>query len=294
MLSLEQKKSLFGQLDVLKAEIDGLRKELLKADKEKESFFDEKKTYSDDIRKSIGILKDSRSIRDTLTKHVKADKEERGRLNRQIKEKSSELNALRDERKDFLKKLGVRHEPSRIRREIEIMEFKLETEPVSFEKETEARGRIRAMKALLQKTKAAEDAAGHIKEMSAELHGIRSKAQETHNRIQKNADISQEKHKVFIEASKKLDETRPKEDDMLKKFISAKKRFMELNQQLNDKLQAMARIRAELDNDRVQTRKMIEESEAAEIKRLEMNVELKLKQRKKITTEDLLVFQNRK
>lgn len=291
MLAPEQKKALVAKLNELKKAIHSLRNELNAVDQEKETLFDQKEKYAAEIQQKVSLLRKSRDIRNTLTKQVKTDKEERSRLREEVREGISRFKELRKKKAEILKKLGLEKDPSKIQLEIEQLEFKFETQPMAFDKETQLRKKIREMKKQIEEARVTQSIQEDMQKTIYQLDEKRKKAEIAHQRIQDNARLSQQKHEQILALSKMLDEIRPKEEETFKKFLEAKKKFNGINTALKEKLIELSGIRQEMEKHRMETKRFFEEREEAELKKLETAVEEKIRKGKKITTEDLLVFQ---
>src|SRR3989344_8057156 len=124
---------LVKELNQHKLEVSKLRNELNAIDKEKESWFENKREKSKQIKELINKIKDNKSKRDALTSEVKELKPKRDSINKVASPKSAELAKLRKEKESV--KSAVREPPSSIKREMEKLEFMIETEAISFSKE---------------------------------------------------------------------------------------------------------------------------------------------------------------
>jgi len=89
-----------------------------------------------------------------------------------------------------------------------------------------------------------------------------------------------------------IDELKKKEEDAFKQFIEYKKKFNEVSDKLKEKLAPIGKMKEEIDkvNETVKDKRESTKRELLNSKGRE--VEEKLKKGMKLTTEDLLVFQN--
>ncbi len=85
-----------------------------------------------------------------------------------------------------------------------------------------------------------------------------------------------------------------KEKSAFEKFMEFKKKFNEVNEQLKNRLPEMNKLKEEADKYNLESKKKKKEKEEQFLKSKEDIVKEKIKTGKKLTTEDLLVFQNQK
>src|SRR3989338_7377001 len=135
MLSEEEKKKALQEVKDLKAEITKIRSELNDLDAQKESWFEKKKRISKDIVALITEITEFKKKRDELTNQVKELKKERDAKNTVVKEISTQMKKLDSDKEEFSKKHKLDFDPMKIKAQIEMLERKIETEGVSFNKE---------------------------------------------------------------------------------------------------------------------------------------------------------------
>ncbi len=306
--SRQSKKELFASLDRLRREINSLRGALNRADSEKESWYGKKEELYSSIGKKIEHIKESRKKRDGLTKEVKELKEKRAAFNDELKKKIAELVKLKDEAKNLTKiqenrrfsghrKCSAFPRESRIKgpflikKDIDAMESKLETEVMSFEKEKELSKKIKALKKSMEDASVIIGLIGNIKKLNSEVSAARKNNDEIHNKIQKLARESQDIHENILKGSREIDELEIKEEEAFKNFSESKKKFNDANRALKENLIMMGAIREFINKFKLEEFKKRKLKESMLIRTREQEVEEKIKSRKKLTTEDFLAFQ---
>ncbi len=313
--SRQSKKELFASLDKLREGINSSRGALNRADSEKELWYSKKEEFYSAIGKKIEHIKEGRKKRDGLTREVKELKEKRTAFNDELKKKIAALVKLNDEAKNLTKIQENRRfsghrkssafpresrikGPSQIKKDIDAMESKLETEVMPFEKEKELSKKIKALKKSLGEASALMEVIGSIKKLNSEISAARKNNDEIHRKIQNLARESQDIHETIIRGSKEIDELKAKEEEAFKNFSESKKRFNAANHDLKNKLGRMNYIRGAIDKFKLEEdekRKLENEKiklkEVLIIKTKEQEIEEKIKSRKKLTTEDFLAFQ---
>lgn len=286
----EAKKELFDELEKLRNGINIYNKELNKINGEKESWFGKKEESYNTIRKKIKSMNEGRDKRDSLTKKVKELKEKRNKLNEETKKNISELVELRNEAKDVTKNLKIK-DPKILQGHIDKIEVSLETEAMSFEKEKGMSKRLKLLKKSLGEASEIIDVRNRIKKLNLEIDKSRKNTLDAHDEMQKLAGQSQELHEDIIKNSKEVDELKSKEKECFKKFSDYKRIFNDINNKLKGKLAMMKGIREKINKFELEEDEKRRLEETTLIKGKEREMEEKIKEGKKLTTDDFLAFQ---
>ena len=283
-------RELVEQLNKQRVEVSKLRDILNNLDKEKESWFRKKQEASVNIREAIKKIKASKAKRDSLTREVKELKPKRDLINKEIVSKSSELEKLRKE-KSKLNSPGIGNSPSKIKHQMERLEFRIETETPSFEQEKELMKKIKELKKLYDASSDALDVNKKWRESSDVMIRMRKEANGLHKTIQEKASQSQLLHEEIIKISGEIDRMNVNEQDAFGKFSDFKQRFNKINAQLKEKLNQMNDVQSQLDKIHYNKREKRKHEQELFLKSKEDAVNEKIKRGEKLTTEDLLVFQ---
>lgn len=291
MLSEEEKAKLSTELEGKRKEIREIKDKLNDLNRKKEEWFHKK----EEVRKKISVLisdvKSSKSERDQFTQTVKLSKTERDVLNKDIKEKSAQLEALMKEREQLEKKYNIQKSPGRVHDEIHKLEKKIETEVMSFEKEKKLMVEIKKLKKQREESGAVNDIWNRIKSLSKDIRDMRRKARTSHQKVQDFAKNSQQKHEALKSTSGEIDTLRKEEEEAFKKFVEFKKEFTEQNNLLKEKLNSIGELSKQLGKDVTELKQVEEQKKKQTLSSMKREVEEKLKTKKKLTTEDLLIMQ---
>jgi uncharacterized coiled-coil DUF342 family protein len=172
------------------------------------------------------------------------------------------------------------------------MEYKVETEAMSFEKEKELMKKIKELKKKSGEVKALYDIAQEINKDSKELDTLKTSSDTIHQKIQSRATNAQEKHEEFITILKGLEELKQKKSGWLEKFLKLKVKFTGTNAALKEKLAVMNELNSKYREHVQGKKKKKEEIIKEKLKSKEEIVLNKIKTGGKLTTEDLLVMQS--
>lgn len=282
------------KIDELRDEVKRLREELNSLDNLKEHLFQEKNKIGKEISELIKEVKEKKNKRDSLTKQVKETKEKRKKLDDEIFIKIKAVKELNKEKKKIVEKYNIKGDPSKIHSEIERLELKIQTEPMSFDKEKKIMDAIKKLKKQKENAEEVSNVWSKINIISKEIDELDKQRNDLHEKIQNWANESQKNHEAMIEISKKIDSLKISEKEKFDRFLKEKERFTEVNSLLKEKLQKLAELQGTFDQEK---KKRIEEKKKREqdfIESKEKEIEEKMKKKEKITTEDLLFFQKEK
>jgi len=282
------------EISSIKSEITTLRDELSKINEEKKKWSSQQKEVYKTISSQLQTIKDHKRLRDSVTHSVRRFKHERDKLNKLIGQKVTEIKKLKDERIQLQKIHHITEDPIKIRKEIEGMDRRIETEAMSFDKEKQLMKLIKQKQKQLSSANVVLEVSKKISVMSKEIDKLKKIAKEKHELIQEKAAESQKHHEALLEAGKELDDKKGDKGEGTNSAFNFQKDVQEVEHKLESKI-----IHLKTLNDQIRKKKqakVAEKKQAMEkiLKEKEMDVEEKIKKRKKLTTEDLLIFQRDK
>jgi len=187
-------------------------------------------------------------------------------------------------------KLGI-GDPFEIKKEIKKLEYKMETEVRSFDKEKEIMKVIKGLKKKYDEAKEVNEVHGRIDQLSREIDESKKNADEVHKRVQNDAKTSQEHHEHLIKLSKEIDEFKKQEEEVFKKIDVFRKEYEEVNEKLKLKLGRILEVRQKLEENNVQLKEDKRKSDHDILRHKDMELQEKLRTKRKLTTEDLLILQ---
>ena len=278
-------------MNTLKGEIVQLRSQLTVLNRQKENLFSSRHQVSVEIRKHIGEIKQEKHQRDSLTQEVKLSKTEREAVNKKIKDLVAELTKLHDEKQALIIKLKLQEDPSEIRLQMKKLEHLIETGGISFEKEKEFMTRIKKMKKKYDEAKEITVFDDKARTIKKELDTLRSLSDSAHHSVQETAQKSQKFHEEMMSVSKEIDSFRKKEDELTKQYEAIKAQMAPLGEELDRKNMEIDKIRETLQQNNVELRVDQQKSHHDILRQKEAVLNDKMKNKKTLTTEDILVFQ---
>lgn len=290
----DERKELLENLKVLKKEISDLRLNLNSLNEQKEIWFKKREEFTPKLSSLINNLKGIKSEKDSFNKNFQKEKEKRDRFNKEVKGLALNLRNLKQEKSDFLKKHNIKSDPEKIKQIMENLESSIETEAFSFAKEKKIMSEIKRLRALYSETSQVNTIVEQISLVSKQLDEKRKLADEAHNRLKSFRSKNKEGYDSFINLSRNINLLKKQREDAFRNFLDFKKQFVQINNSLKEKLGSLKRIQVSLDafKKKSSAKKRIKEDLLLQEKT--KFVEEKLKSGKKLTTEDLVVFQKKK
>jgi uncharacterized coiled-coil DUF342 family protein len=281
---------LMSELNALKSELKEYRIKLNGLDRKKEEVFREKRKISSDVYSRIKEAQGYKEKRNNLTDVVKNTKLSKEELEARIKTLDEEIHKLKEEKTKILTKLGVEN-PAFLKRNIKALEFKIETEGLTFEKEKELMKVLSKMKKQYENSRSVEDIEKKLDSHFRELRDLKEQAEMTRKIVQVSAKESQKHHIELIESSKEIDELKNKEQELEDQIGKLKDEMHKLNEEMNPKMDRLEEVKKILHENNVQLKEDVNKSNSEILRQKDTEVQEKIKTGKKLTTEDLLILQ---
>ena len=278
----------------VQGDVDGLLEQLKKAFQEKEDWFAKKEELKKTIASRVTSLKTLRTERDSFNTSIKQAKIKRKEAHKVVKKDLSALQQLEEERAGITTKRRTKGSPGMLRKRIEQLEIKVETEAMSFDKEKKLMKEINKLRKELHVAASAQELSGYTREVSKEMQSSRRQANKIHRSIQSTAKKSQERHLQLLASFKEIRKLEKEQEQAFNKFVAGKRACQELQKQLSKakvverKKRKGEQAKKRQGQFRKQKRDQSLLAEKAKV------VEDKLKSKGKLTTEDLLVLQGLK
>ncbi|HDP73887.1 MAG TPA: hypothetical protein ENN46_02945 [Candidatus Woesearchaeota archaeon] len=285
-------KEVIQKLGKQRKDIVDLRNIVNALNKDKEETFAKKKEISTRIKQLFGEIRELKKKRDALNSEIRELKKKRDPLNLQIKELSQVIR----ESKSLLNQDGNAEQPKinprLTQKKISQIEFKLETEVMPFNQESQLRRVIKDLKKELEEAKKQSKEFFDIIEMNNKLREIKAEADKHHRQIQQKAMETKEIHDNIISNAKEIESLKEQENALNEEASVKKKDFLEKSNQLKDMLKQTGSLSKQLNQIKEDTKAEEKKKTAVDIEKKKKQIEEKMKKGQKLTTEDLLVFQS--
>ena len=267
------------KISLLRNEINIISKNLKKYDYEKEGKYAEKESLSEELNKLIKVATKIKEDKDLLDKEIRVLKEKRDILNQKVKDVVDTIKQSIEVKKK--EKINVRPY-SIIKKEIENLEYNLQTEVQSFSKEKAIMTKINLLKNELKEAEK-QISFRDISKKRKDSKRIKKEADLLHEKIQKLANESSSLFKELTNKSREIQEIKNKKQSIHTILISLKKKIKTFNLDLETTLKEWSTIAGNLNLEVNSFSKLDESNLINEV----------LKEKKKFTKEDLLSLQRK-
>ncbi|MEK6834800.1 MAG: hypothetical protein AABX61_00885 [Nanoarchaeota archaeon] len=286
-----EKNEILRRLNELRNEINSLRDRLNKVDREKESWFNKKESLKKDISKFVREIKETKKTKDNANVEVKQLRDSRDNYNKKVKELISKIKVLNKTKLDFIKKNKIKEDPDNIKKRIDALDFKIETEILSMDKEKSIMKQIKSLKKFYNQNIELKKIIDEINKIDKEINDNKTKSDEIHKKIKSIISISDPDYSKFKGQSIKINDLRKEQQNAFDKFIEFKKEFLKINEGLQNKLKESSNIKQQLDeiNNKMSVNR--QDKRETDLKERERIVEEKLLTKKKLTKDDLILLQ---
>ena len=280
----------------MKEGVGDLKKRLEELDKQKEEWFLKKESLKSEIAKLINEIREVRKKKEELAGKVKPLKDNRDKHNAEVKTLIDVLKTHKKSSEERRNKFGSAT-PESLKTRMDHLEHTLETQALSFDKEKTI---MKEMNQLKKKYDAIKDFKDNVdlKDVSQKIDEAKKKADEFHAELQACLKENKELSRNFSRISKEINALKKVQEEAFAKFIKFKQEFLEVNNALKgkqDTIKADVEKKRKIQETRRKENKRNEEQKAnKDLKKKAEEVEEKLKNKKTLTTEDILAFQGLK
>jgi len=271
----------------IKKEIQGLKRTLNDLNVQKEEWFSTKEGLSKEIRNLIKSVRSIKISKDKSNETIQKLKQQRNKYNKQTQDLISKFKILNNKKTKILKLEKIDFDPSKLLENIGQLETTIETEALSFQKEQQLMKRIRELKKKMKDSEGVQHLFKDLKKLSNHIDESKSKSEEFHRKIQEEYKKNKSGHSEFIEITRQIHDLNKKQEVAFKRFIDSKNQFSKINTLLKEKLREAGTFIKDQKITKQKNDKFILEKKAKE-------VESKIKKKKKLTTEDILILQRNK
>jgi len=262
---------------------------------EKEQVMKDKLQIDKKIAKLISQVKKTKQKRDDINRTIQVLKKEREEKNKQTARFFGDLK--KNQKDGHSQRLPS---PESIKKQIQGVTVKIETQVLSLKNENLLMKEIKVLKKELKESEAQQEKVKTVTAEKGTIGDIKKAAQDVHEKIQTIAQQSEEYHQIVIRVSKEIDELKVQKEKLHTLFKEKKEAFKIVEEELHKILETSPEIKQKMHAQKVkkeehkqkkQDKRYLRKEQVAEKRLKEVErIEEKLKTKKKITTEDLLIL----
>jgi uncharacterized coiled-coil DUF342 family protein len=245
--------------------------------------------FYNEIDKLLKDAKKHKDARDNANKQVSEIKKKRDEANSKIAELNKKISSMRGDESSL-----SRRDYQKLKEEYEKLNWRMQTSPVSKDKEKALIRRLEELELAVKEYEATKPVGKEVSKLEKDLKAIRKEADGYHKQLLKESDEGEKAHGEMHEIYKKVDERRAKAKKAEEAFLELKKEVDDAHQKFVDTLNELRAVEDKLGIKRTREKKVSEEKLKKEQKAKEGDLLESLKQGGVIKTDDLLVFQDEK
>lgn len=270
------------KIDELTRKLAVLREQKLKVDAEAREFAEKRNRLNEAVKGLRAEILELRRTRDSINLEVKELKHQRDQIKEERIQKIGELKNLRKELEELKKK-----KPSKslktLQKEIESIEWKIQTTSLNLQDEKQLVERVKQLEIQLGIHRKIEQLNQKKLELEAELKALEARVKLCHEKISEKAGKSQEFHEKMLEKIEEAKKLKMEADNIHQLFLQAREKAKPLQAEIANILGEIRRLKEEILAEEEKARKEREESLLENIKR---QAKEKLKRGEKLTWEE--------
>ncbi|RLG69247.1 MAG: hypothetical protein DRO11_08040 [Methanobacteriota archaeon] len=197
------------------------------------------------VKTVLEKAKNYREKRDKANLQVKECKERRDEIHNRIGALYREAMGMKKQRDNYLGMLREKGLDPQTKRTIDSLEWKIQTVPMSLEKEREIVERIAKLSAGLEYEDEARKWHDKMLKIFDEVDKLREEAQEWHQRVERYARLSQEHHDMMCKMYREADKLREEADKAHEEFLSKLSELKNEKSKLRSLKNKIAKLRNE-------------------------------------------------
>jgi len=270
------------KIDELTQKLSALKEQRNKLNAEAAERAEKRNKFNEQFKSLRIEILELKNERDKLNEKVKELKHQRNEMTIKVREKIEEAKKLNQEIKALFKK-----KPSKslqtLQREVESIEWKIQTTPLSLQEEKELVERVKQLETQLNIHRKLEQLNHKLLELHAEIKALKTECRLRHEKLTETARKSQEIHEKMlakIEESRKL---KTEADSLHKLFLQTKERTRPIQEEISKISNQIKGLKDEIQREEAKEKKKIEE---ALREKLEKQAREKLRRGEKLTWEE--------
>lgn len=197
------------------------------------------------VKNALEKAKYYRDKRDKANLQVKQCKEKRNEVHNRIGALYREAMEMKEHRDKYLGLLRERGLNPKTKRTIDSLEWRIQTVPMSLEKEREIVEKIAKLSAGLEYEDEASKWHDKMLKIFDEIDKLRGEAQEWHQRVERYARLSQEHHDTMCRMYQEADRLREEADKAHEEFLSKLSELKSEKSKLRSLRSKIAKLREE-------------------------------------------------
>lgn len=282
-MSKEEKLRKIEELD---QKLVTLREQRDKLAAEMKEWAEKRDKFNSEFKRLKAEAAELKKIRDEINTKVKELKQQRNQMIAEIAQKNRELKCLRDQIKVLIMKKPP-ESVNALQREIEAIEWKIQTTPLSLQEEKQLVEKVKRLEVQLKIHRKIEELNQKKLELTTDLKALEARAKSLHDRIVNEAERSQQIHEEMIKKLEEAKRLKVEAGVFHKFFLQAREKVNPVKEEIKKILEEMRKLREEVAAEALEEKRRSEESLLDNIAKTAME---KLKRGEKLTWEEFKIL----
>jgi hypothetical protein len=213
------------------------KKELIKLGEEKENLYSRKRVLYKERKELLEKLKELRSKKEDYSKILDNLMTERQKTLEKLEELKKKLDEIKQARKDIFKNKDIAKDINKYKKELETLEYVLQTEVLSYSQEKKIWNRIKYLRKVLGKYEEISSVLQEIDKLREEYNAYRSKLSIIGQNIRKNIDERRVIKEQIKQIKERLTQIMGEYNKLKEQIKQIKDRIRDFEDKLNEDLQ---------------------------------------------------------
>lgn len=222
--------SLQDKIEALSRELASLKRERDWLRLEARTWAEKRDSMQEQIKKLLSNVEELKEKRDALNENVQELKRLREKAGAKRREKITEISRVKEELASLWEKKPLR-DGHVLQKEIESLEWTVQTTSLTLKKEKMLIDQVRALEARLSIHKQIQRLRESLTELQAQEKKLKVEAQVFHEKLLELAQKSRRLHEEMIQNLETIRAVRSEADDAHQKYVEAKRKAQETNQE---------------------------------------------------------------
>ncbi len=233
-----------SQIDDIITHIQNLRKQGEESDVKVKTLIEKRNQLNDQVKKILLEINAIKTERDTLNEQVKTLKQQRDEVRVSVTPINEEINGVRN-KIDELKKKLPRERQQDLKKELEAIEWKIQTTSLDLQEEKRLIGNVKELEILLSGYKKIETQNKKIRGLLEKRKVFEVQANALHTELTNTAKKSQDLHANMMEKLNAMKSIKGEADAVHQEYIKTKDGIVPLYVQIGELVGQMRALKAE-------------------------------------------------
>jgi len=278
------------RIEELNSQLLILREKKEKANAELRRLAEKREKLNEKFRVLRSQVIELKNERDRINLEIKELKMQEGKMKNELAEKIEKIKLVREELRKWIDKTPA-NSPEKLGREIENLEWKIQTTPLDLQEEKKLVERIKKLENQLEVHVKIEQLKQKNLGLMAEIKALKTRMKLCRDKILEKVEQSRFYHQKFLEKSNEAREIKKEVDLSHQSFVNVKTELNGIRMEIAKILNEIKRLKEEITmDDEINRRK----NEELLLKNLEAQALKKLERGEKLTWEEFKIIMERK